>query len=141
MKIHRSQFLKALKERYPEIRDEINSRGGLFTLEVSVFLDLVQKYIDEGKRESFREAIALVNHFYLHGNKALKNLILNGLCEDLIFENSKKNARSWALELIPLPLAEERNAWRKFIGLPNNALEPSDLKGAYQLTPVHTTIK
>jgi hypothetical protein len=116
MSIDRSQFLKEVKEKYPEIRGDLNSQDGLITFEVSVFLDLIQKYINDGNREDFIEAIEVANHFYLEGNKSLKECICNGVCEDLLFEDSKKNKRSWALEFLPSSLARERNSWRKFMG-------------------------
>ncbi|GAB1266725.1 hypothetical protein NBRC116492_35350 [Aurantivibrio infirmus] len=121
MNIDRSQFLKELKGRYPEIKDELNSQEGLITFEVSVFLQLVQRNIDDGNRDGFQQSIELVNRFYSEGNKALRSSICNGVCEDLLFEDSKKNNRSWALALLPEPLAKERDSWRKFIGGSKNA--------------------
>ncbi len=121
MSIDRSQFLKELKSKYPEIKDELNSQEGLITFEVSAFINLVQQNIDDGNREGFRESIDLANRFYLEGNKALRNSICNGVCEDLLFEDSKKNNRSWALALLPVPLAKVRDSWRTFMGFSNNA--------------------
>ena len=119
-KIDRSRFLKKVKENYPELSDGLNAQEGLITFEVSIFIGYLQKLINDGETTKFVNAIELASYFYVNGNEALKNSIRNGICEDLHFEDSKKNYRSWAIKYLPIPLAKEREVWLKFMGY-NNA--------------------
>ena len=45
-KAHRSEFLKTVKERFPEVRDGINKEDGLLSFEVAVFIKFIQRKID-----------------------------------------------------------------------------------------------
>ena len=117
-KIHRSIFLKELKEFYPELRKELNEQDGMFYLEVDVFLRFVQQCIDEGDHENTEILIERVNRYYQNGDKALHDCMRNGICEDVKFEDSKKTYRSWALEYLCPPLRKERDDWVSTMGPP-----------------------
>ena len=52
MKLHRSEFLKELKAKIPELRQPLNEHGNSIYLEVSVFLEFVQYHINENDAET-----------------------------------------------------------------------------------------
>ncbi len=43
MKLDRSQFLKEVKEEFPELAKVLNAEEGLFTFEMDVFSSFTQK--------------------------------------------------------------------------------------------------
>ena len=117
-KIHRSIFLKEIKDSYPFLRSQLNDQDGMFCYEVSVFLRFVQRNIDEEDHENTEILLARVNRYYSLGDKALVEHIRNGICEDVKFEDSKKHFRSWALKYLSPELRKERESWIKFMGPP-----------------------
>lgn len=114
-KTHRSEFIKAVKDKFPELTDSINEQDGLLTFEMEVFIRFLQRQISDGERATTKECFDLLNYHYLNGNKALKETIRNAVCEDIDFSDSKKTHRSWALAILPSALNDERNAWNKFM--------------------------
>lgn len=116
--IHRSIFLKEITELYPELRKKLNEQDGMLYFEVDVFLKFVQKCIDECKHKNTRILIGQVNRYYQNGDKALNELIRNGICENVKFEDSKKTSRSWALEYLCPSLRKERADWLSTMGPP-----------------------
>lgn len=114
-KIHRSIFLKEVKDIYPEIRQKLNQQGNFFMCEVDIFLKLVQKQIDNEELSNVKCSLALVNKYFLNGNRALVEFIRNGICEDVIFEDSKRHNRSWALKYLLPELRREREIWVNII--------------------------
>jgi len=115
-KAHRSEFLKAVKARFPEIRDKINKEDGLLTFEVSVFIKFIQIKIDASDQSSVIDAFKLLNMFYLNGNMSLSQTIRNAVCEDLYLFNTAILNRSWAFQALPEPLKSERKDWFEFMG-------------------------
>jgi len=87
-KIHRSIFLKEVKEQFPQLRSELNFQDGLLYFEVQVFLKFVQACIDEGDRNKTRSVVSEVNRYFAQGTPALVEAIRIGICEDVRFEDS-----------------------------------------------------
>ena len=117
-RIHRSIFLKELKEAYPDLKQELNTQDGLFSFEVNVFLEYIQNYIDREDIENTKILLSRVNRYFSNGNKALIESIRNGICEDVKFEDSKKHYRSWALKYLSPQLRKERESWVNMMGPP-----------------------
>jgi len=109
--IHRSVFLKELKDQYPELSDRLNSDQNMFERDVLVYLEFVQQHIDDGDRENTRIHLSRLARYYSDGNNALKEFIRNGVCEDMKFENTSEIERSCALDFLPRSLRDEREAW------------------------------
>ena len=114
-KSHRSEFLKTVKKRFPELKELINQEDGLLSFELAVFIKFIQNKIDNSEELVIKECFEILNFFYKNGNKALHNTIRNAVCEDLVFKDSAKANRSWALSLLPAPLKNERDSWLKFM--------------------------
>ena len=58
-KAHRSEFLKSVKERFPQIRDGINKEDGLLTFEVTVFFNFIQEKIDTSDKADVIDAFEI----------------------------------------------------------------------------------
>lgn len=114
--IHRSIFLKEIKEHYPQLTSELNKQESMFDWEVSVFLKFVQERIDNGDQQNSRILLERVGRYYRSGDQALKEHIRNGVCEDMRFEDSKKIVRSWSKEYLSDPLKAERESWISLMG-------------------------
>lgn len=101
----RSEFLRALKATFPQVRDAVNSWGGLLHLEVAEFSHLVQTAIDSGDRPTVLKAFQLAADHFVRGRPALQNALAVSFLEHLDFEDGRVERR-WAWELMPLVLQE-----------------------------------
>ncbi|WP_395343754.1 hypothetical protein PN836_004085 [Ningiella sp. W23] len=115
-KAHRSQFIKEVKEKYPELRVHISQEQGLLSLELAVFGKFIQQKIDNLEKDIVTDAFQILNKFYINGNLALKHAIRDLVCEDLIFSDTQVAERRWAFILLPEALKEERIQWFTFMG-------------------------
>ena len=71
--LHRSIFLKELKEAFPQLRDAINAQYGLLHLEVHVFTDFVQHAISDGDKETVRLSFMMAERYYSGGDAHMRN--------------------------------------------------------------------
>lgn len=115
-KAHRSELLKAIKKRFPEIKDLLNKEEGLLTFEISVFIKFIQRKIDAGEKQSVVDAYDILNKFYLEGNSSLNQTIRNAVSEDIDLSNTSTLERRWAFDALPEPLKAERINWFNFMG-------------------------
>lgn len=115
-KAHRSELLKAIKERFPEIKDRLNKEEGLLIFEIAVFTKFIQRKIDAGEKQSVIDAYEILNRFYLEGNASLVQTIRNAVSEDIDLSNTRSVERHWAFEALPEPLKAERISWFDFMG-------------------------
>ena len=115
MKLDRSEFLKELKEQFPELTSSINSEGGLSTFEMDVFCQFTQEMINQGEKEIVIRCFDIADKYYSQGNNKFKNVIATCFVEGLDFKNTKKNIREWSWELFPQCLKEE---YISFFGKP-----------------------
>ena len=115
-KLHRSIFLKEVKNKFPEIIELINKEDGLLYFELCVFINYVQNKIDAGDKSKVVECFSVLNNYYENGNNSLHSLISNAVSEDILFDDSKNINRRWALDLLPLALKKERDCWYEFMG-------------------------
>ena len=115
-KLHRSEFLKEMKNLFPEIREDINKEEGLLSFEIDVLVKHIQKQIDFNINNKTELAFILLDKYYKSGNKSLRELIRNAVCEDLNFSDTSKRKRLWAYNLLSKQLKEERKKWLDFMG-------------------------
>ena len=101
--MHRSEFLKLIKEALPELRDEINRQEGLLHFEVGVLRKRAQRAIYDGDRDVLCICFRLAEQAHKTGGKKLKAAIDQSFVEDLDF-GTADNPRSWAWEMMPAQL-------------------------------------
>lgn len=101
--MHRSDFLKLVKEQFPELQDAINKQEQILGFGVQQFGRRAQRAIYEGDRECFEICVRLAERAYLEGNKDLKGSIAAYFVGDmeLITPN---NSYHWAWEMLPVSL-------------------------------------
>jgi hypothetical protein len=112
-KLHHSQFMKKVKETFPELRMEINKQYGLIHLEVSVFTRFVQGLIDSGGKDTLVKALQIANYFILYGNGKVVNALTVSFLEHLNFKNGKV-PRQWAWECMTPALKDQYNGINKY---------------------------
>lgn len=103
--MHRSEFLKALKENFPILEESLNQQNGILHFEVKVFRDFTQRAIIDGDRELFSACVAIVESAYIQGNSKLKNAIDVSFVEELEFRGEAGKYK-WAWERLPPPLKD-----------------------------------
>jgi len=94
--MHRSDFLKLLKQDFPQLTKEINKQEGLLHYEMNVFHQFAQKLILDKDVDRIKKAFRLADICYANGNKALKNAIDVSFLEGLKLKN-----HNWAWEIFP----------------------------------------
>lgn len=103
-KLHRSQFIKEIKDTWPHLAEAINAEQGLLHLEIAVVRKFAQDLIASGDRQALAQCFAIIEKYEAGGNKSLRNAIDVSLIEDLEFSDTKKHARRWAWDMLPASL-------------------------------------
>ena len=93
--LHRSIFLKEVKDAFPDLRAEINEQYGLLHLEMGVFADFVQRAIARENAKDVALCFKLAEKYYGDGNDRMKNAIAVSLIEHLHLQNAE-----WAWKLL-----------------------------------------
>ena len=93
--LHRSIFLKELKETFPQLRGAINAQHGLLHLEVHVFADFVQHAIAHGDKETARLGLMIGERYCSGGNAEMSNAICVSFVEHLDLQKAP-----WAWDLL-----------------------------------------
>ena len=88
----------------------------MFSREVAVFLEFVQRLIDSEDCQKVEVLLNRVDRYYSTGDRALNEFTRNGVCEDLRFEDTKVVNRSWALAYLSPALTRERELWIERMG-------------------------
>jgi hypothetical protein len=104
--MHRSEFLRLLKEELPELAEKVNAEQGLLHFEVGVLKKHAQRAIYDGDRELFGKCVKLAEKSYLEGNAALKDAIDVSFVEELEFQATEKASYEWAWEAMPTTLRQ-----------------------------------
>jgi hypothetical protein len=105
--MHRSEFLKLVKERLPELRSALNRQEGQIHFEVEEPRKYAQRAIFDGNREALDICLRLAEEAYSEGDKELKNAIDVSFVEGLDFVTphaSHPSSHPWAWELMPTAL-------------------------------------
>ena len=105
-KLHRSQFIKEIKRKWPHLAAAINAEHGLLHLEMAVVRKFAQDLISSGDREALAQCFAMVEKFEAGGNENLRNAIDVSFIEDLDFSDTEKRSRRWAWDMLPGSLKE-----------------------------------
>ncbi|PPQ20979.1 hypothetical protein CV770_01680 [Bradyrhizobium sp. AC87j1] len=93
--LHRSIFLKELKDTFPDLISEINAQYGLLHQEMHVFADFVQRAIAVGHAKDVASCFEFAEKFYRDGNDQLQNAIGVSFIEHLSLQNAQ-----WAWDLL-----------------------------------------
>jgi hypothetical protein len=93
--LHRSIFLKEVKDAFPDLRAEINAQYGLLHLEIGVFADFVQRAIVLENAKEVALCFKLAEKYYRDGNDRMKNAIAVSFVEHLNLNNAP-----WAWKLL-----------------------------------------
>ncbi|MGX5175340.1 DUF7674 family protein [Aliikangiella sp. IMCC44653] len=93
-KLHRSLFVREVKEIFPSLADEVNDQDGLLTMEVSVLCDYAQRNINSKDKAELKKCFDLALKYYREGNQDMVNAIGLSFARDLNFSDTKKNQRS-----------------------------------------------
>ncbi|MBH5367956.1 DUF7674 family protein [Bradyrhizobium glycinis] len=93
--LHRSVFLKELKNTFPDLRLEINAQYGLLHLEVGAFAGFAQRAITLGNAKDVALCFKLAEKYYRDGNYQSRNAIAVSFIEHLNLGNAE-----WAWELL-----------------------------------------
>jgi len=93
--LHRSVFLKELKDTFPDLISEINAQYGLLHLEISVLADYARRAIAAGAKKDVVSCFKLTEKYYGDGNDQLRNAIGVSFVEHLDLGNAQ-----WAWDLL-----------------------------------------
>ena len=99
--MHRSEFIKAVKEQFPELRDPINREGlGNLCGEMQQIRLFADQAIREGAKQRLADCYRLLETAYLTGNRQLKGAIDGCFIEDMDY-NTHGAIYAWAWEMLP----------------------------------------
>jgi len=112
-KLDWSDFLKELKETFPQLRDELNQQDGLLILEITVFTNFVQSLINAGEKDLLLKAFHLVDKYLREGNREVVNDLGVSFLEHLNFTDGKA-PRSWAMAYMPSNLRSEYDSLKRY---------------------------
>jgi len=104
-KLHRSDFLKELKETFPSIRDDVSQQYGLLHLEMHSFCYFTRAAIDKGEKNDVIRAFQIAEKYMRYGNSEMQNAVGVSYLEHLNFSDGKVR-RSWAKCLLPPTVRE-----------------------------------
>lgn len=93
--LHRSIFLKELKETFPQLTGTINAQHGLLHLEIHVFADFVQQAIADGDNKTARLGLMIGEKYCNGGNADMSNAICVSFVEHLDLQKAP-----WAWDLL-----------------------------------------
>ena len=100
--LHRSIFLKELKETFPQLRAPINAQYGLLHLKIHAFTDFVQHAIADGDKETVRLSFMMAERYYSGGDAHMRNAICVSFVEHLDLQKAQ-----WAWDLLGPSLKQE----------------------------------
>jgi hypothetical protein len=101
--MHRSEFLRLVKEWLPELRGSLNRQQGQIHSEVEELRKCTQRAIFDGNREALDICLRPAEEAYSKGNKVLKNAIDVSFVEGLDFATPHASY-SWAWDMMPIAL-------------------------------------
>ena len=93
--LHRSVFLKELKNTFPQLTDEINAQYGLLHLEMHIFADFAQRCVAGHEVEKVRLSFMMAEKYWAGGNADMRNAIAVSFVEHLDLRKAQ-----WAWDLL-----------------------------------------
>jgi len=97
--MHRSEFLKTLKNEFPKLKNEINKQRGMLHLEMNVFHNFAQEQLLNHDENILGKCFQLANMFYINGSNKLQEAVDVSFVEGLAFEGNE-----WAWKIFPVNL-------------------------------------
>jgi len=110
--LHRSAFIKALREELPAVQPWLAGYRDNLTLEMMRFRHFTQDAIARGDLSSVRRAFRFLNTAFATGNRHVRNSIVVSYLEHLDFPGPDGPA---AEQLLPATLAAERTRMIAFL--------------------------
>ena len=107
--MHRSEFLKELKELFPELTNSINKQQGLLSFEIGEFRKFTDYAIGAKDKNKVELCYKLAEKAYVNGNRELKALIETEFVESLSLHHNE-----WAWQTFPTIL---KKSYLDFYGL------------------------
>jgi hypothetical protein len=101
--MHRSEFLKLLGDRLPQLRRPVNQHKGLLHFEMDELRKFAQRAIFEGDRSSLEICFRLADEIHTKGDKELRDAVDVSFVEPLDFVTDH-NSFVWAWEMMPKTL-------------------------------------
>ena len=99
--MHRSEFIKAVKEQFPELRDPMNREGlGNLCGEMHQFRLFADQAIRDGDTQKLADCYRLLETAYLAGNLSMKRTIDECFIEDMDY-NTHGAVYAWAWDMLP----------------------------------------
>jgi hypothetical protein len=92
--LHRSNFLKELKDTFPQLTDRINAQNSLLHLEMHVFTDFAQSCIADNDVKKVRLCFMIAEKYCDGGNADMRTAIVVSFVEHL---DLRKTQRAWDL--------------------------------------------
>jgi len=101
-----------IKKALPELHEAMNENGSLYYNSMGAFARFTQDQIDSRELKKLKLCFSLARDFLMNGDENLKNAMHVSYLEHLNFEDSKRNHRSYAFDLMLPPL---RQAYRNIM--------------------------
>jgi hypothetical protein len=99
----RSEFLRLMKERLPDLRQALNQQLQILGGEVQVLGRAAQRAIYDGDRERLAICFAIADRAHSEGNKDLRGCMESIFVDELEFDTPHTSYR-WAREMLSRPL-------------------------------------
>ncbi len=97
---HRTPFINAIKQTFPELASKLNAQKGQLHFEMDVLRKYVERAISNHTQAVVLRAFEIADSFYRDGNASLRNAIDVSFVEPIDFSG----ANTWAWELLPADL-------------------------------------
>ena len=97
----RSEFLRVIKDKYPNLKNAINKEFGQLHGEMNVFHNFAQDCLDRDDEVALVDCFNLAASIYIKGDKKLKNAIDVSFVEGFRFSGKK-----WAWKILPSNLKQ-----------------------------------
>jgi hypothetical protein len=112
MNLHRSAFIKAMRDEFPGVASWLNGYRDNLTLEILRFRQFTEDAIVRGDLPLVRKCFIFANKAFSTGNRHVRNALIVTYLEHLEFVGL--NGAS-AEKLLPAPLAVERERMRTIL--------------------------
>jgi hypothetical protein len=99
----RSQFLRLVKERLPDLRQALNQQRQILGSEVQVLGRAAQRAIYDGDRGRLAICFAVADRAHSEGNTDLRSCMESIFVDELEFD-TPHNSHPWAREMLSRPL-------------------------------------
>ena len=96
----RSEFLRRLKEHFPELKPVVNKQEGLLHFEMEAFGNYAQRAIYDGDKQRLKKCFEFAREVYVQGDADLQKAIDISFVERLEFK-TPQHTHGWAWGMLP----------------------------------------